>query len=333
MNFAEIIREVGRGTQGSRALPLDQAKALFGALLDGTVPDLETGALLAALRMKGESDEELQGFFLAGQERYGHALAAATAGAPGAVRPVVLPSYNGARRQANLTPLLASVLDALGVPVVVHGPAQSFGRITSEAIMHAAGLSADDDLATPVAPGGGPRFVAIDTLAPGLSRLLALRARLGLRNAAHSVVKLLDPFGGRGLVVTAGTHPPYLASMRSIALATGAQLLLLRATEGEPYANPRRRPAMELVGGGESRLVIDGEHESVAALPALPASTSVEDTLAWGREVLAGRMALPAPLAWQAAICLVGVGLAGDLAEGRRRVGERFLVAANAWPG
>lgn len=323
MDFAEIIREVGRGAQGSRALSLDQAMALFGALLDGQVPDLETGALLAALRMKGESDEELQGFFLAAQARYGDTL---TMDVADGVRPVVLPSYNGARRQANLTPVLASMLDALGIPVVVHGPAQSFGRVSSEAIMRVAGLPACRDLAKPLPAGAGPHFVPIEALAPGLSRLLSLRARLGLRNAAHSIVKLLDPFNGKALVVTAGTHPPYLASMRSIAMATGASLLLLRATEGEPYANPRRRPAMELIVAGGLRLAIDGEHESLVGLPRLPDSISIDDTLAWGQDVLSRRTAVPSSLAYQVAICLVGAGVVGDLDEGLRQVESRFVV-------
>lgn len=327
MDFAEIIREVGRGAQGARALPLEQATALFGALLDGQVPDLETGALLAALRMKGESDEELQGFYMAAQRRYGGALARPCEVAGNALRPVVLPSYNGARRQANLTPLLGEMLVALGVPVLIHGMGQSFGRVSSEAILRAAGLPVEGESFGALAAGGGLRFVPIERLAPGIARLLALRARLGLRNAAHSVVKLLDPFDGKGLVVTAGTHPPYLASMRRIAVATGANVLLLRATEGEPYANPRRRPGMELLVGGESRLTIDGEHESLIGLPRLPDSMSVEDTLAWGREVLAGRMPVPSPLAFQVAACLVGVGMAADLSAGLRQVALRFVVA------
>lgn len=38
--------------------------------------------------------------------------------------PIVIPSYNGARKQANLTPLLAILLHKLGFPVVVHGLAK-----------------------------------------------------------------------------------------------------------------------------------------------------------------------------------------------------------------
>ena len=42
--------------------------------------------------------------------------------------PVVIPSYNGARKQANLTPLLALLLSRLGLPVVVHGVTEDSSR-------------------------------------------------------------------------------------------------------------------------------------------------------------------------------------------------------------
>ncbi len=43
--------------------------------------------------------------------------------------PIVIPSYNGARKQANLTPLLAVLLHKLGFPVVVHGVSHDPTRI------------------------------------------------------------------------------------------------------------------------------------------------------------------------------------------------------------
>lgn len=48
--------------------------------------------------------------------------------------PIVIPSYNGARKQANLTPLLALLLAREGVPVLVHGVSQDPGRVTSAEI-------------------------------------------------------------------------------------------------------------------------------------------------------------------------------------------------------
>ena len=50
MNYAHIIRELGRGAEGARDLPQGEAQQLYGAMLDGGVPDLELGAIAIALR-------------------------------------------------------------------------------------------------------------------------------------------------------------------------------------------------------------------------------------------------------------------------------------------
>ena len=44
MSYAALIKEIGRGPKGSRPITADQAEALFGAMLDGQVPDLELKA-------------------------------------------------------------------------------------------------------------------------------------------------------------------------------------------------------------------------------------------------------------------------------------------------
>ena len=116
MNFAQFIKEIGRGAEGAKDLTREEARQLYGAMLDGGVPDLELGAILIALRMKGETNDEMAGFLAAAQER----LQALHVPA-GRIRPVVIPSYNGARKGANLTPLLALLLQRFGVPVLVHG--------------------------------------------------------------------------------------------------------------------------------------------------------------------------------------------------------------------
>jgi len=102
MNWGTLIKEIGRGAHGARDLGEEDSCRMFAAMLDGAVPELELGGIMIALRIKGESVAELRGFQRAAVERMQHL--AAPAGAP---RPVVLPSYNGARRQPNLLPLRA----------------------------------------------------------------------------------------------------------------------------------------------------------------------------------------------------------------------------------
>ena len=62
MNYALLIKEIGRGTKGARDMDGATAEALFGAMLDGRVSDMELGAILLSMRIKGESATELNAF-------------------------------------------------------------------------------------------------------------------------------------------------------------------------------------------------------------------------------------------------------------------------------
>src|ERR1035437_10006316 len=105
MDATRFIKEIGRGAKGARDLLRADAEVLFGAILDGKIDELQLGALLIGMRIKGESNEELLGFKAALDAR------TPQISLPGnSPRLVVIPSYNGARRQPNLVPLLALLL-------------------------------------------------------------------------------------------------------------------------------------------------------------------------------------------------------------------------------
>lgn len=314
MSYAHVIKEIGRGAEGSRDMLRDEAQQLYGAMLDGGVPDLELGAILVALRMKGESSEEMIGFLAAANERV-HALRSQG----GTVRPVVIPSYNGARKGANLTPLLALLLQRFGVPVLVHGLLEGYGRVTSGQVFREMGImpSGTHGQAQQALAERGLAFVPLQAIAPGMSSLLSLRARMGLRNSAHSLVKMLDPFHGEGVLLAAATHPAYIDTMRDVLLAGQAHAVLLRATEGEPFANPKRRPRIEHVHDGRCDLLFESEHDSLKVLPQLPEAEDAATTAAWMRKVLEGRIPLPQPIANQLAACLHACGYASDFNEAK----------------
>lgn len=117
MDYNKIIKEIGRGKHHARDLDRETAYTLYRAMLAGDVPEL--GALLIAMRIKAEAPEELLGFYQAMQEQV-MALQAPASLPP----PIVIPSYNGARKQANLTPLLAlaQAPRVLFIPVEVLSP-------------------------------------------------------------------------------------------------------------------------------------------------------------------------------------------------------------------
>ena len=69
MGIGKYIKEIGRGKDGARALNREQATDLFGQVLDGSVTDLEIGAFCLAMRIKGETAEEMAGFLDATTQR------------------------------------------------------------------------------------------------------------------------------------------------------------------------------------------------------------------------------------------------------------------------
>ncbi len=294
MGIASYLREIGRGKDGARALTREQAFDLMSQLLDGRVSDLEKGGFALAMRIKGETPEELAGFMEAVEPRTLALSAPATA--------VVLPSYNGARKLPNLTPLLALLLAREGVPVLVHGPLTDASRTTSAQVFDALGLAPVRTAAAVQArwAAGEPAFVPIEALHPSLAGLLALRAVLGLRNSGHTLAKLLPAVPG-ALRVVNHTHPAYADSLSAFLALTGATALLLRGTEGEPVADARRQPALRCFVRGvpDEQLSVEAQTGTLAQLPALPPQIDADGTARTIGAMLDGRLPVPAPIARQ----------------------------------
>ncbi len=296
MSIAPYIKEIGRGKEGARSLGQPEAYDLMSQVLDGRVTDLEVGAFAMAMRIKGESTEELCGFIDAVQER--------CLPVHPAVPAVVLPSYNGARKLPNLTALLALLLAQDGTPVLVHGPAHDPGRVTTGDIFHDLGLPiARDSLdITHAWARREPVFIATEALCPPLARLLDVRWVIGLRNPGHTVAKLLDPTrGGAALRVVNYTHPEYGIALAAFLQQNKANAMLLRGTEGEPVADPRRLPKLELFLHGQSRpdLSVAAQEGVLTELPVLPRSFDAATTALYIQSVVSGEKPAPMPLSRQ----------------------------------
>ncbi len=246
LDLPALIKEIGRGARGARDLSREQAAALFGAMLDGEVDELRLGAIVLALRVKGEGVDELLGFHDAMQarvQRLHHPQ-----------RVVLLPTLNGARKLLNLMPLLALHLAALGVPVLVHGR-NDFGAARGDtfALFAALGHPTCSTLAEAQERLNTHNLAVLPTvlLCPGLDRLMALRPRLGLRNSAHTMAKLLDPFHGHSVRVAAVTHGDFLDALASVLPQLDGPSLLLKGCEGEAYPHPRRPASLQAFADGK----------------------------------------------------------------------------------
>lgn len=230
-------------------------------------------------------------------------------------QPVVIPSYNGARRQGNLTPLLALLLSRLGFPVLVHGVSDDATRVTSEAVFAALDITAACDAARAQAQldRGEPVFISVETLCPPLARQLSLRWRMGVRNSAHTLAKLATPFGeAQALRLASVSHPEYIPRVAKLFSAHGGTALLLNGTEGEVYANPQRCPAISLIAGmgAEPQELLARQPEQQCALPE---SKEAAVTAAWIRQVLERVLPVPQALRLQIACCYLATGRSDSL--------------------
>ncbi|MFT5963047.1 MAG: anthranilate phosphoribosyltransferase [Burkholderiaceae bacterium] len=302
---AKFIKVIGRGKDGARSMNREDACLLYGAMLDGRVSDLELGAILLSMRIKGESIAEIAGFLDASEASF----APLSAPVDAQYAPIVIPSYNGARHMANLTPLLAILLARAGAPVLMHGVLTDPGRVTSAEIFEALG----HPLATSIAQAEvqfaqhEPVFMAIDVLAPKLARLLAMRRILGVRNSTHTLVKIMQPFRQSALRLSSYTHPEYL-EMLSTYFTTAApvargDIFLMRGTEGETVANARRPQQIDWLHEGQRSTLVE-KQLAADVTPELPSERDAVTTAVWIRRVLASEVAVPEPIAEQVAHCL-----------------------------
>jgi anthranilate phosphoribosyltransferase len=306
MDAQRFIKEIGRGAEGARSLPYDMALQMFEFLFEGRFDDIELGAILIALRMKGESLDEVR--------------AALDVLEPGLnrlpvdmTRPCVsIPSYNGARHTPNLVPLLACLLADAGVQVVVHGVSGDERRTTTAEIMSAMGLGAVRDIgqAVDVIDRGVPAFVPVELLSPPLAGLLALRARLGVRNIGHTLAKLINPtLAPDCLRMASFTHPEFNRLQHDYFIGSRRPAMLLPATEGEVVASTRRTAQIDWVHDGECEVAVLAQAIASGGLPALPDASDACATARWIQSVLAGERPVPQAIDQQVGAVLLALGI------------------------
>ena len=310
MSIASYIREIGRGKDGARSLSQADARDLMSQVLEGAVSDLEIGAFAVAMRIKGETVAELAGFL---EAAHGHCLQV-----PTTLPTVILPSYNGARKLPNLTALLALLLARKGIQVLVHGVIEEVGRVTTAAIFRDLELPFAADVADIDAAWARhePVFIDVEALSSALARLLAVRKVIGLRNPGHTVAKLLLPCSGPAtLRVVNYTHPEYAILQHAFLAHIGADALSMRGTEGEPVADPRRTPKLDVYIAGNLRPELSTAVQAgvLTALPLLPSSHDAATTALYIQSVVNGKKPVPPSLLRQVD-CLVSALAAITLA-------------------
>jgi anthranilate phosphoribosyltransferase len=197
--MSEAVRDALAAVIDGRTLTTDEARASMGAVMDGDATPSQLAALLVALRMRGETVEELVGFAAAMRERV------TRVDAPADVVDTCGTGGDGSGT-FNISTGAALVVAAAGVPVAKHGNRAVTSRAGSADVLDALGVRIDHDAASAgdALRSHGFAFLFAPNFHPAMRHAGPTRREIGVRTAFNLLGPLTNPAGARRQVVGVG---------------------------------------------------------------------------------------------------------------------------------
>lgn len=299
----------------NEGVPVAVLDAAFGEIMDGKASAVATGALLVALRTKGETVAEIVAA--------ARALRARAEQAP-LVDPHAIDTCGTGGDGAdtfNVSTAAAFVVAGAGVPVAKHGNRAASSRAGSADVLEALGVRID----LPVARAAeilrevGIGFFFARRAHPAMRHLAPVRAELGIRTLMNCLGPLLNPCGVRRQLVGVYSAELVLPLAEALAELGAEAALVVHGSDGlDEITTTGSTTAARLSAGRVETLVIEP-----AALGIAPATASAlrggdaAENAAILREVLGGARGPRRDLVLvNAAAALWIAGVSPDLAAG-----------------
>jgi anthranilate phosphoribosyltransferase len=212
--MSEAVRAALAAVVDGRSLERAEARAAMGAVMDGEATPAQLAAFLVALRMRGETVDELTGFAEAMRERV------VRVHAPSGTIDVV--GTGGDRSGTiNVSTGSALVAAAAGVPVAKHGNRAITSRAGSADVLEALGVRTDHDADSAAAALRelGFAFLFAPFFHPAMRHAGPTRRELGIRTAFNLLGPLTNPAGATRAVLGIGVAaiaPAYAAVVEAL---------------------------------------------------------------------------------------------------------------------
>jgi anthranilate phosphoribosyltransferase len=232
--FAQYVRILGKGKNGTRPFTEQEAYDSFRMILAGQVEPVQLGAYMMLMRVKEETREELVGFIRAVRESI-------TLPADAPAVDLDWSSYAGKRRVLPWYLLATLLLAQNGIRTFMHGASgHTIGRIYTKDVLKALGIAPCTSLQEACTRLEQDYFAYLDLqyLSPRLHEIVELRPLMGLRSPVHTVARSINPF--RAPYVMQGIfHPGYRPVHQEAALLLGeANVAVIKGEGGEIERNP-----------------------------------------------------------------------------------------------
>lgn len=297
----------------------EMAEAM-GEIADGGATPAQVGAFLAALRLKGETVDEIAGAAEVMRARVDRVRVDAkifvdTCGTGG-----------DGRNTFNISTGAAFVVAGAGVTVAKHGNRAVSSRSGSADVLAALGVDVDapKDVVERAIAEVGIGFLFAPRLHPAFKAVAGIRRELGVRTIFNLLGPLANPAGARRQVM--GVYEPrWVPIVAGVLAALGAEHAFVVHGEGlDEIAVTGMTHVCEVKGGGVDRFAMVPEDIGLRRHPeAEIAGGDADRNAGILRDVLGGQKGAPrdAVLA-NAAAGLVCAGAAKGLPEGVRLAAE-----------
>src|ERR1051325_4855908 len=191
-----IAQAIKRAVDGKH-LERDEMHEVFAAVMDGQATDVQKSALLVALRMKGETPDEITGAALAMRER----VTPLDVERDGLID--TCGTGGDGRGTFNISTIAALVAAGAGASVAKHGNRAVSSSCGSADVLSALGVHIDLDAPrmSQVLRRAGIAFLFAPKLHPAMSALAGVRRELGVRTIFNVLGPLTNPAFARRQVL------------------------------------------------------------------------------------------------------------------------------------
>jgi anthranilate phosphoribosyltransferase len=296
------------------AMSEDDAAAAMGAIMDGEATPAQIGALLAALAVRGETEDEVVGFARVMRER------AVPLRSTGAVD--TCGTGGDGAGTFNISTVASFVVAGCGVPVAKHGNRSASGSCGSADVLEALGIRLDPPVETVQRSldEAGWAFLFAPGFHASTRHAVGPRKELGVRTCFNLLGPLTNP--ARPVAQVVGVPRPQLAVFLARCLqrlgVPRAWVVHGAGLDEMSVCGPTEVAALE--GGAVRTFTVSPEDAGLApGDPAALRGSDAQANAAIARSVLEGRKG-PARdvVVLNAAAALLLAGRAGDLREGAR---------------
>ncbi|WNJ93310.1 anthranilate phosphoribosyltransferase [Bosea sp. 685] len=309
-DFKPFIAKVATGATLSR----DEARDAFDTILSGEVTNAQAAAFLMALRVRGETTEEIAGAVSAMRGKMIRVQAPADA-------IDIVGTGGDSSGSYNVSTLAAIITAACGVPVAKHGNRAASSRSGAADVLMALGVKVGLDAAATerCIKEAGVGFMFAPTHHASMRHVAPVRTELGTRTIFNLLGPLSNPAGVTRQLVGAFSET-WLEPMVKVLASLGSQRIwAVHGSDGLDEITTTGPTRVVSLDGGkiESFTISPGDVGLALAKPADLRGGEPEQNAAALRAVLDGqKTAFRDIAAFNAAAALVVAGKAGDLRDG-----------------